>query len=112
MRSTPSRAAAAYRPARPPPRRRPPRRPCRARSPRRARGALARVERVLQGLEHAHDAQAALAVGAGTGPLADRADEVLALDAQRLDVRDPRAVDVARAHHVLAPVARVLVEAL
>ena len=43
------------------------------------------------GLEHAHDAQAALAVGARRAALAHAVDEVLALEPQRLVVGDPRA---------------------
>ena len=42
------------------------------------------VQRALQLLEHAHDAQPAVAVGARCGAGADALDEVLALDPQRL----------------------------
>src|SRR3954470_15943707 len=44
------------------------------------------VERLLQPLEHAYDAQTALAVGQRPPPLAHARDEVLALEAQRLVV--------------------------
>src|SRR3954447_4572432 len=71
-----------------------------------------RVEALLQALEHAHDAQPALAVGERSAALAHAFDEVLALDPQRLAVRDPRAPDVARAGDVLAVGVGVLVKAL
>ena len=48
----------------------------------------------------------------GGRPSRDALDEVAALDPQRLLVRDPRAVDVARARDVLAVRREVLVEAL
>ena len=60
-----------------------------------ASGASAAVERVLQRLEHAHDAQAAAAVRARRRAGADALHEVLALDAQRLDVGDARREGVA-----------------
>src|SRR4051794_30179923 len=70
------------------------------------------VERRLRGLEDAHDTQTALAVRARGRAGAHAVQEVLALDAQRLAVRDPRAVDVARAGDVLAVAGARLVEAL
>src|SRR3954454_19683335 len=71
-----------------------------------------RVEALLQPFEHPHHAQAALAVGERRAALAHALDEVLALDPQRLAVRDPRAPDVPRAGDVLAVGGGVLVEPL
>src|SRR3954453_22997686 len=71
-----------------------------------------RGEALLQALEHAHDAQPALAVGERGAAFAHALDEVLALDPQRLAVRDPRAPHVARAGDVLAVGRGVLVEPL
>ena len=77
------------------------------------RGRAARgLERALELLEHADDAQPAGAVRARPRAGADALDEVLALDPQRLGVGDPRREDVAAARDVLAVAARVLVEAL
>src|SRR4051794_24905873 len=70
------------------------------------------VQRLLQPLEHAHDAQAALAVRQRPAALAHARDEVLALQPQRLVVRHPRRPDVARARDVLAVGVGLLVEAL
>src|SRR4051794_39106587 len=70
------------------------------------------VERFLQTLEHAHDAQTASPVRDRRRSVAHALGEVLALDPQRLLVRDARAPDVARARDVLAVRAVVLVEAL
>src|SRR4051794_9166680 len=70
------------------------------------------VERLLQPLEDAHDAQAALAVRQRPAALAHARDEVLALQPQRLVVRHPRRPDVARARDVLAVGVGLLVEAL
>src|SRR5205807_4003336 len=81
---------------------------------RRDRGARAGrlPERALERFEHAHHAQAAVAVGARRPSGSDALDEVLALEPQRLDVGDPRAEDVSAASDVLAVAAGVLVEAL
>src|SRR5690242_18486123 len=70
------------------------------------------VQPVLQRLEHAHDAQAGLAVRARRGVLADGRDEVLALQPQGLAIVDRGAVDVPRAGDVLAVGARALRVAL
>src|SRR3954463_16020729 len=72
----------------------------------------ARVQPPLQPFQHPHHAQAAGAVGEWLPAFADALDEVLALDPQRLAVRDLRAPDVARPRDVLAVGAGVLVEAL
>src|SRR3954449_8234602 len=76
------------------------------------RSTRALLERALQRLQHAHDAQSALTVGAGARTRPHALDEVLALDAQRLLVRDLRAPRAARARDVLAVGGEVLVEAL
>src|SRR5436190_20829100 len=52
------------------------------------RSTRTRFQRLLQSLEHAHDAQPAATVGDGWPALADRLGEVPALDPQRLLVRD------------------------
>src|SRR5437588_2525458 len=70
------------------------------------------LERTLQRLENADDPQATLAVGARLLAAADAFQEVLALQPQRLDVRDPGAEDVSTAGDVLAVAASVLVESL
>src|SRR4051794_35631358 len=69
-------------------------------------------QRLLQRLEHADAAQAAIAVGARRPPAAHAGDEVRALDPYRLDRGHARAPDVARAGDVLAVGAHALVEAL
>src|SRR5919202_6415828 len=65
-------------------------------------GASRFVERLLQALEHAHDAHAALAVGDRRAALAHAGQEVLALQAQRLVVGHARRPDVPGAGDVLA----------
>src|SRR5215210_2606924 len=95
--------------------------PSRTPSPRSSPGARSegctlrpprRVEPLLQPLEDAHHAHAALAVGERRAALAHALDEVLALDPQRLAARDPGTPDVPRARDVLAVGGGVLVEAL
>src|SRR3712207_4901637 len=58
------------------------------------------VQRSLQPLQHAHDAQPGVAVRARPAGLAQALDEVLALQPQRLAVADRRAPDVPRAGDV------------
>src|SRR3954468_20883470 len=70
------------------------------------------LQRLLQSLEDAHDAQAAVAVGHRSLAVAHALGEVPALDPQRLLVRHTRAPHVARARDVLAVGRVVLVEAL
>src|SRR4051812_38267095 len=76
------------------------------------RSTSAPLERLLQTLKYAHDAQATAAVRDRRDPLADAFGEVSALDPQRLLVRDARAPHVAGAGDVLAVRAVRLVEAL
>src|SRR4051812_16249867 len=71
-----------------------------------------RVQVPLQSGQDPHDPQPCRPVGARGLTVADALDEVLALDPQRLAVRDPGAVDVSRPGDVLAVGVRVLVEAL
>src|SRR5947208_14128420 len=71
-----------------------------------------RRQRVLQRLEHAHDAQAALAVGTRRRAVAHAGDEVLALGPQRVGVVDLRAPGVARARDILAVGVGAGIEAL
>src|SRR4051812_4370297 len=66
----------------------------------------------LQGGEHADHPQARTPVRARRAAFTDAVDEVLALDPERLAVRDAWAANVARAGDVLAVGARVLIEAL
>src|SRR4051812_25253030 len=70
------------------------------------------VERLLRGLEHPHDAQAAAPVRARRRAGAHTVEEVLALDPQRLAVGQARAVDVPGTGDVLAVAVGRLVEAL
>src|SRR5205807_317917 len=72
----------------------------------------ARLERALQRLQHAYRAQRAGRAGTWLGARRDALDEVPALDSQRLLVRHLRAHHVSRTGDVLAPVAKVAVEAL
>src|SRR3954447_4056156 len=60
------------------------------------------LERRLQPLQHADDAEPGSPVGARRTARAHALHEVLALEPERLAVRDRRAVDVARAGDVLA----------
>src|SRR4051812_3973203 len=62
----------------------------------------AAAQRRLRELEDPDDAQPVMAVRARRRPGADRVEEVLALQAQRLTVVDARAPDVPRAGDVLA----------
>src|SRR5438105_4506474 len=70
------------------------------------------VERLLQAFEHPHDAQPAFAVGSRPATLDDALHEVLALDAQRLDVGNRRRDDPTATGYVLPVAERVLVETL
>src|SRR3954452_4982762 len=76
------------------------------------RSTRALLEGGLQAFEHAHHAQAAMAVRDRRRAVTHALGEMAALDPQRLFVRDPRRPDVARASDVLAVRAPVLVEAL
>src|SRR5579884_1032778 len=73
---------------------------------------LGALERLLEGLEHPDHPQPALGPGTRLLAVQDAVHEVLALQAQRLDVRYGRGDHPATAGDVLAVVAGVLVEAL
>ena len=64
------------------------------------------LERALELLERAHDREPVRACGAGSASPRDEREEVLALEAQRLVVRDLRAPDVAGARHPLGVACR------
>src|SRR5581483_2433712 len=70
------------------------------------------LEGPLQRLEDPHHPQSALAVGQWPLAVANTRDEVLALEAQRLDICDSRAVAPPGAGDVLAVAVRVFIEPL
>src|SRR5436190_5284419 len=69
--------------------------------PNRARSASAATKRLRQPLEYPHDGEPVAGLGA-VGAVADEAEEVLHLEAERLVVRDLRAEDVTGARAPLA----------